>query len=98
MLISTAEKGGLGGADQKETLELGWLCVLILRKRTAFPFYNTVGRERSCLCCCDTVGDDVSALLQTNPLPKRWCPSHCSMLMRLMVGMEKVLLSIQAER
>lgn len=50
MLISAAEKGSLRGAAQKETFELGWLCVLILWKRTAFPFYSTVSREKSCLC------------------------------------------------
>lgn len=30
MLISAAEKGSLRGAAQKETFELGWLCVLLL--------------------------------------------------------------------
>lgn len=50
MLISTAEKGSLRGAAQKETFELGWLCVLILWNRTAFPFYNTVSTEKSYLC------------------------------------------------
>lgn len=50
MLISAAEKGSLRGAAQKETFELGWLCVLILWKKTAFPLYNTVSREKSCQC------------------------------------------------
>lgn len=66
VLISTAEKRRLRGAAQKETFVLGQLFLFHFPEREEFLHFVVVLVKRN--HACDTISNDASALLQTNPL------------------------------